>query len=250
MDKKDWDKIAEKYHKEVISPFQKGVINPLFKNLDNIKNAKEKVIADIGCGRGEILDILASKFKKVHAIDFSSAMIKIAENKASKENIKYHVRDMKDLEEFENRFDVIISVNSILMPKIKDVKKALRSINSCLKKNGKFFSIFPSMESVLYQAILIFDKETGKGVNEKTALKKARDIFEMKNYDFIKGVYNDEGLLQKFFYYFELKLRLKEAGFKNIKISKVLYPWRKDVSDFVIFPGKPRMWDFFVSAEK
>lgn len=249
MDKKDWDKLAKRYHKEVISPFQKGVVNPLFENLNKIKDAKKKIVADIGCGRGEILDILASKFKEVHALDFSPEMIKTA-RKTRKENIKYYVKDMKNLKEFENSFDVVISVNSILMPRTKDVKNALKSINSCLKKNGRFFGIFPSLESVLYQAFLIFDKENNKSRDEKKALKRARKISEIKNYDLINGVYNDEGLLQKFFYYFELELRLKEAGFRNIKISKVLYPWRKDVSDFVIFPGKPRMWDFFVSAEK
>lgn len=250
MEQKDWDNIAKEYHKEVISPFQSGVRNPLFKKLTTIKNTANKVVADIGCGRGDILDLLASKFKRVYAIDFSPVMIEIAKEQSLKKNIKYHVRDMRHLKEFNNKFDVVISVNSILMPKIIDVNESLKSIHSCLSRNGKFYGIFPSMGSILYQAFLILEEEINKSGEEKKALRNTRKILENRKYNFINGTFNDGGQIQKFYYDFELKLRLKNAGFKNIKISKVLYPWRRDISDFIIFPGKPKMWDLFVSAEK
>jgi hypothetical protein len=47
----------------------------------------------------------------------------------------------------------------------------------------------------------------------------------------------------------ELRVRLKDAGFKKIVLSKVYYPWGND-SGYVDFPDRPRMWDWFVVAEK
>ena len=250
MKPKDWNLLAENYHKEIISPFQKGVKNSLFKELDKIKDSKNKVIADIGCGRGEILDILASKFKKVYAIDFSPNMIDIAKKLSTRKNIKYIVKDIKNLSEFKNKFDVIVCVNSIMMPKIRNLKMALKSVYSTLKKDGVFLGIFPSMDSILYQGFLILEEQIGKHKDEKRAFRNTKRIFERKKYNFILGTYSDEGNIQKFYYDFELKIRLRDTGFKNIVLSKVLYPWGSEISDFLDFPGKPKMWDWFVIARK
>jgi 2-polyprenyl-3-methyl-5-hydroxy-6-metoxy-1,4-benzoquinol methylase len=250
MKPRDWNLLAENYHKEVISPFQKGVKNSLFRELEKIKDSKNKTIADIGCGRGEILDILASKFKKVYAIDFSPVMINIAKKLSKRKNIEYIVKDMRHLFAFKHKFDVVVCVNSIIMSEIRNVKKALKSIYSSLKKDGTFLGIFPSMDSILYQGFLILEEQIEKYGDEKRALRNARRILERKKYNFIKGTYNDEGKIQKFYYDFELKIRLRDTGFKNIILSKVLYPWGAEISDFLDFPGKPKMWDWFVIARK
>jgi len=136
------------------------------------------------------------------------------------------------------------------MPKIKDVKSSLLSIHSTLKKKGKFYGIFPSMGSILYQGFLILEEQLKKEKSEKKAGVKAKQIMERKKYDLVYGFYRDNGQVQKFYYDFELKIRLKDAGFKKIKLTKVLYPWGKEISDFLDFPGRPKMWDWFVSAEK
>jgi 2-polyprenyl-3-methyl-5-hydroxy-6-metoxy-1,4-benzoquinol methylase len=250
MRPRDWNLLAKNYHKEIISPFQKGVKNSLFRELEKVKYSRNKIIADIGCGRGEILDILASRFKKVYAIDFSPVMINIAKKLSRRKNIEYVVKDMRHLSAFKNKFDVVVSINSVMMPEIKDVKKALRSIHSSLKKDGIFLGIFPSMDSILYQGFLILEEQIEKYGDEKRAIKNTKRILERKKYNFIKGTYNDEGKIQKFYYDFELKIRLRDVGFRNIVLSKVLYPWGTEISDFIDFPGKPKMWDWFVVARK
>jgi 2-polyprenyl-3-methyl-5-hydroxy-6-metoxy-1,4-benzoquinol methylase len=250
MEPDDWDKLAVKYHEEIISPFQKGVINPLFKELNAVKHPEAKIIADIGCGRGEILDFLASRFKKVYAMDFSPMMIKVARQLSSAKNIIYSVNDMRYLTKFKNKFDIIVCANSILMPKISDVRKSLKSIYSTLKRNGRFYAIFPSMGSIIYQGFLLLERETKRRVSEKRAIDNTKRAMEYKKYNFIKGTFKDGKNTQKFYYDFEISLRLREAGFRDITLSKVLYPWRKDISDFVCFPDKPKMWDIFVTAKK
>ncbi|MBU2634419.1 MAG: class I SAM-dependent methyltransferase [Nanoarchaeota archaeon] len=246
MKSKEWDKIAKNYHEEVISPFQEGVKNPLFNELNKIKNCNNKIIADVGCGRGEILNQLASKFKEVYAIDFSPEMIKIAKENCSKKNVNFFIMDMKNLD-FKNKFDVILSINSLLMPKIVDVKKALNSMYSSLKDKGKFYGVFPSMNAILYQGFLILEDQI-KDNDEEIALKNTKKILERSKYNFVNGTYNDNEEVQKFYYDFEIKLRLKDSGFRNLVLSKVLYPWGVNISDYEDFPGRPEMWDWFVSA--
>jgi ubiquinone/menaquinone biosynthesis C-methylase UbiE len=250
MNRREWDRTAKNYHEEVISPFQKGVKNPLFEKLRNVKCKRKKVIADIGCGRGEILDLLAADFKKVYAIDFSPEMLRIAERRNSRGNIEYVLEDMKKLDRFENMFDVAVTANSVLFPDIKSIKKSLSSIYCTMKKGGVLFGIFPSMGSILYQGFLIMEEQIGKLKDEKKALVKTKRILERRKYNFVKGIYDDDGCKQKFYYNFELRLRLKNAGFRNVKLSKVLYPWKKGISDYKMFNDKPEMWDWFVRAEK
>jgi 2-polyprenyl-3-methyl-5-hydroxy-6-metoxy-1,4-benzoquinol methylase len=250
MRAKDWDNLAENYHEFVISPFQGGVKNPLLKELKKIKNSKDLVIADIGCGRGEIADFLAKNFKRVFLMDFSPRMIDVAKKNSNNDNIEFFVRDTRKLREFRNKFDVVVSVNAILCPKISDVKNSLRSVFSTLKDEGMFFGVFPSMGSILYQGFLILEEQLKKYNDERKAVAMTKRILERKKYNFINGTYNDDGEVQKFYYDFELMLRLKDAGFKDIKLSKVKYPWNSEISDHEDFPDKPEMWDWFVSARK
>ncbi|MFC1755501.1 class I SAM-dependent methyltransferase [Thermoproteota archaeon] len=250
MEAKDWDKISKEYHEYIISPFQKGVVNPLFRKLKSIKSRQDKVIADIGCGRGEIGDKLGGLFKEVHLIDFSPAMIDIAKKQNKAKNIKYHIADIRELSKFNNMFDAVIAVNSVIMPSIADLKKAFSSIHATLKQDGVFFGIFPSMESITYQAFLILEQQVDRFDDEEKAVTNAKRLLERGKYSFVKGVYEDQGEAQKFYYDFELKIRLQDAGFKKVRISKVLYPWGRATGDFKDFPGRPKMWDWFVSAVK
>lgn len=244
MNSSDWDKLTHNYHEFIISPFAKGVKNPLISKLKKISSSS--IVADIGCGRGEILPILSKKFKKVYALDFSKKMLKFAKEHNSRKNISFHLADVRQLDSFKNKFDCIIAVNSIVMPKLKDVSKSIDSVYSTLKKGGIFFGIFPSMEAILYQAFLI-NQDQLKKHNEKDALKKTKKILEFKKYNFLTSIYDDDEK-QKFYYDFELKIRLSDADFKKIKISKVLYPW--GISDYEDFFERPKLWDWFVSAEK
>lgn len=249
MESSDWDRIARKYHDEVISPFQKGIRNPLLSEIEKARGSR-KVVADLGCGLGDLLNTLSNNFGKVYAIDFSHAMIEAAKKKAKAKNVKFLVMDMRNLSKFENLFDVAISSNSILFPEADSVKSTLSAIRTSLKESGVFLGIFPSMESILYQGFLIMERQHNKISDETKATASAKRIFESKKYDFVSSTFKEDGCVQKFYYIFELKERLREAGFRNVKISKVLYPWRDDIGGHEVFAGKPRMWDWFVFARK
>ena len=250
MEQQAWDEYAATYHENIISPFQERVKNPLVADLERL-GTNNLVVADIGCGIGDFLPFLAQQFRDVHAIDFSEQMlVQASQRQQALKNVTFHQADMRELTSIGAKFDVAIAVNSVLHPNPDDVQRSLEEIRGCLNDDGLFLGIFPSMESVLYNFSLVYDREFSKEASEERALRQTKRICERRKYNFITGVYEDGSDRQKFYYEFELGMRLRRAGFKNIKFKKVLYPWGAESGDYEDFHGMPEMWDWYVTAKK
>lgn len=250
---KAWDKTAKNYFTEVVSPFAKGVENPIYWYIEKkIDFSKRKSVIDIGTGIGNMLPSLSKEFKEVVALDISPKMIEKAKKNAENlENVKLLVRDARDLREFYNQFDVAVSVNSILLPEVKSIEKILSEIYNVLNDDGVFIGIFPSMDALLYRAVLEHEKAIEDGDDEKTSLEKTLKAIDAEKFDFVLGTFKYHDMIQKHYYKFELKYRLWKAGFKNIRMRKVFYPWEVyEDADLLEFKGKPELWDWFVFAEK
>jgi trans-aconitate methyltransferase len=245
MNSKQWDRLAKNYHEEVVSPFYGKVKNPLFQEISKIKNKKNKSVAEFGCGLFYLGEFLKNNFKEVHASDFSKNMVSQAKKRNPGTKIKQE--DITKLN-YKDKFDVVISVNSVIMPCQTSVHTSLQNIYKSLKSSGTLLLILPSMESILYHGMLQYDKELkNKSIN---AVKSAKRKIENSKYDFFLGHYNDGNEIQKFFYEHEINYLLKKAKFKDIKINKVQYPWGEDISDYEDFPTEEPLWDWFIRALK
>ena len=179
MDPKQWDRVANNYNEEILSPILDSINNPLLKDLDEIKDKKEKTVAEFGCGKFLLAEKL-SKFRKVHASDFSEEMVRIARNRNKYPNIGIKNEDITKIRH-KNKFDIALSINSVIMPDLEDIKKSFSNIYNSLKKEGVLFLIVPSMESVLKHGFLLLNEETKKG--KKNAVKKAKQRFEKEKYE-------------------------------------------------------------------
>ncbi|MFH1703999.1 MAG: class I SAM-dependent methyltransferase, partial [Nitrospirota bacterium] len=218
----------------------------------NTLSPRFKHAADLGCGLGPLLPTLSKKFTSVTAVDYSQEMISSA--KKSNEhltNIAYTQADLKDLRQFHSRFDVAIAVNSILEKNLSAVRQIVVEIFRSLKKGGRLFAIMPAMEVFLYQAMLIAEKETGNGRTDRQARRRVIQIVDPEKHDFILGKVTYYGDTQKYFYRFEIQHLLKQAGFKSIELSKVLYSWEtfEDAGQNKL-DGELLPWDWYVTCEK
>jgi SAM-dependent methyltransferase len=247
MDAQTWDQLSTTYFEQISSPFEQAVVNPLLSFLDGLPGRENLAAADLGCGIGNLLPFLADRFRKVVAVDFSNGMLRQARARCAAENVDFYRRSLANLSHFRGQFDVAVAVNSVLAPKLSEVDQILGEIAATLKPGGTFAGIFPSMESVLYEGMLILDQERGKTESEDEARKRVSKLIGPHRYDFISGLYTEGEDQQKFYYSFELRKRLQSAGFKNIQLGKVLYPWG-DKHSWFDFSGQPRMWDWFVRA--
>ena len=247
----DWNFISGEYYEQIISPIKDSIKNPLFSDIEKVAD-KKKTVLDLGCGIGELMPLLSEKFKDVVGIDFSKEMIQKAKEKSKKlENVKLRFLNMKKLEDLGKKFDVIISVNSIISPKIKDVNLILRKILESLKPGGVFLGVLPSMESYIYQAMLVIDEKLEKGYSEGRAKNNAKKDLSDEEFDFVKGGLKFDGDSQKTFYRFEIKYRFFKAGFREIAIDKVLYPWDawKEAGQ-KSFPLESEPWDWYLKCIK
>ena len=249
MEKGDWDRISQDYYEEILSPIKNSLNNPLLEDLDKLKG--NKVIADLGCGIGEIEKNLSKKFKEVYAMDFSKKMIEVAKQKNPNLNNVYFIKkDIEDLSEFHNKFDVVVSINAIISNDLKKIDNIFSEINKSLKDGGKFICVLPAMEVYIYQSLLIADREMEKTDDKKILRQKIRRFIKKQEPDFLLGMVNFDGE-QKNYYRFEILWRLKKAGFKNIEIKKVFYPWEEfKKAGQSYFPSEGEPWDWYVSCEK
>lgn len=184
---KNWKEITrnnyDKHVKEFAS-FTSAYRGKLEKwiNYFSDKFPKGSSILDIGCGAGRDALYLAQKGLLVTGIDFSEKLIEIARNKVP--SGKFLVMDFENLTFAENSFDGAWASASLVHIPRERLLKTLKKINTVLKKNGLFFSLF----------------RVGEG--ERLTKEKRGDA-----------------MLERFYAYYkpeELENLLKKAGFKKI----------------------------------
>lgn len=243
----DWDRVAADYFSEVVSPFAGGVCLPLLRLLDRVPDAKRKTVADFGCGTGPLLADLAARFQRVHAVDFSAAMLAQARARSSRRNVSFHRADLANLSRFRGRLDLAVTVNAVLTPDETRLDRIFAGLHASLREGGSLIGVFPAMEPVLYQGYLIHQRERRSHAEGVARARTAR-LLERSKFDFVHGTYREAGAAQKFFYDFELQHRLRRAGFRRIRLGRVTYPWNDALGGYEKFPGEPPMWDWLVRA--
>jgi SAM-dependent methyltransferase len=248
MAPRDWDRVAGNYFGEVVSPLEAGVPRPLGRALDAVADARRKTAGDLGCGIGTLLPALAARFRRVHAIDFSPAMLARARAGCRLPHVTMHRADLADLSRFAGRLDVAVTVNAVLTPDVDRLDRIFAGLRASLRPGGVLLGVFPAMEPVLYQGFLIHERERRRDEAAQARRRTSR-ILERTRYDFVHATYREGGRTQKFFYDFELRHRLRRAGFRRIRLGRVTYPWGDILGGYQSFPGEPPMWDWFVRAE-
>src|SRR5260370_184789 len=79
-----------------------------------LSNSSFKSILEIGCGTGKNTALLAQIGTKVHALDFSEAMLARAKAKLSFDNVTFEVADITQPWPYENRSFDLIACNLVL----------------------------------------------------------------------------------------------------------------------------------------
>ena len=245
---RDWDRVAGDYFGEVVSPFHGGVPAPLVRALDRLGRSGRRTAGDLGCGIGTLLPALASRFPRVRGFDFSPAMLARARTACRDRHVTLHRADLADLGRFARTLDVAVTVNAVLTPDPERLDRIFTGLARVLRPCGVLLGVFPAMEAVLYNGFLIHERERRR--REPTAARTATSrILERARYDFVHGTYTEGRRAQKFFYAFELRHRLRQAGFRRLRLGRIEYPWSEAVGGYERFPGEPPMWDWLVRAD-
>jgi SAM-dependent methyltransferase len=246
-----WSRHAAQYDDVFLDPFASGVVNPLWNALEAVRQPAQKTVVDLGCGTGPLLPHLIDRFSKVIALDFAPAMLLRAQERMGADRasrVHFLHRPMDELDDLAGRVDVAIAINSLVMPDVRLIDRTLQSIRACLRPDGVLLGIVPALDAIQYHTLLLFDQALEHGQDPAEARRFTALRAEHRLYDFAFGYFRFQGLRQKFWLPFEVEHRLSRAGFRDIRLNKVLYPWDESLTGDTELNGHPPSWDWFFEA--
>jgi SAM-dependent methyltransferase len=163
-------------------------------------------------------------------------------------NVEFLQTSLTDLHALAGRLDVAVAVNSLVMPVLADLEKALEQIHRTLRPGGHFLGIVPAIDGVHYQTMLLVDRARRAGLPDDKARQNAAHHGEHPLYDFAFGTFRYLGLEQHFWQPFEIRYRLKRAGFRKIRKARVRLAWEQMACGAEL-AHLPAPWDWFFHAE-
>ena len=140
MDKlaKFWDRIATRYSKQPIADeasYQKKL------EITREYLQPDMKVLEIGCGTGTTAIIHAPYVKHIHAIDISSKMIEIAQNKADAKsigNISFEQLKIGELDVQDQTLDVVLGFSILHL--LENKEEVIAKVYKMLKSGGIFVS--------------------------------------------------------------------------------------------------------------
>lgn len=247
---RQWSRHAARYDDLFLDAFHPEVENPVLAALEAIAEPGRLTIADLGCGTGPLLPRLVGRFGKVVALDFAPAMIARAKKRLGPDagKVTFESRAMHELDDYQGAFDVVVAVNSIVMPDVRQIDRTLRAIRASLRPGGEFLGVLPAMDAIHYHTMLLLDRALDQGRSPEEAELSAAHHAEHHCYDFAFGRFRFLGLQQKFWQPFEIRHRMTKAGFASVALDQVLYPWDESLAGGTDFADKPKSWDWSFRA--
>lgn len=270
-----WDKLARRYHCQVISPFAPKISFRLPNDISSIVRSwgrdgslGKRVAIDFGCGVGDGLQLLAGRFPLAAGIDFCEAMLQQSYRRLHRERhpVQYlrgngltaladaitDVKKRKDtqrhtflvkanmerLRPLANSVDIGLAINSFIAPTPTKNRRMFREVARSLTKGGTLFLVMPSLDTVEYLFKLFHRYDI--------------DASSMGSVQQPEGIFVEpSGLRQKYYTPDEIVDLLEENNLHMATMEKVLYPWSL-IKRFGwgYFPRHRRLWDWYVIARR
>ena len=243
-----WSEAAASYEAEYIDPYLPDIRNPLQATLRRLGGA-DKVVADLGCGIGPLVPLLADHYRTVYAVDFAAGMLERSRAAAAGRcNVEFVQASLTRLK-LPEPVDVAVAVNSLVMPDMRDLDRSLKCIGAALKPGGYFLGIVPAMDAVHYYTMLLWDRALASGKPPRAARKNAAHLADHEHFDFAFGQFLYQGLDQHFWQPFEVRYRFRRAGLRLRRLRKLELSWQQ-FAGAAELKGYPAPWDWLFLARR
>lgn len=263
----DWDKVHSNYHDWIYTPFAPEMVTPDKSRGGKVRNIlledlwkypaddlREMRIADYGCGPGNLIPHIAGRVDRIYGVDTSQKALDLAKSSADLHKVEF-IPINSNFCSFvpEKKFDLIISVNSILPSSRSDILDAFKSIRSALTPNGRFLAILPAFDAVEALRSYWIERYSSRDKSGNHSAKCMFAFDRSKKFDPENLSYADDGVhIQCFHTPSSISRDFAESGLKLVEGPiKVEYPWDYSKKfDYGYFPDKPEIWDWFVVARR
>ena len=134
-----WDRFANYYDSFIDKVFRK-TYKTILENIDSELNLNQNVL-EVGTGTGIIPFSIYSKVSNIIATDISPEMVRIANRKLIKSNIKnidFQIQDSYNLTFPNKSFDIVIASN--LLHLLYEPEKPINELKRVMKDTGIFIA--------------------------------------------------------------------------------------------------------------
>ena len=185
---------------------------PALKSL--LPDMKGLKVLDLGCGFGEhCIEYVNQGASKVVGIDISEKMLEVAKAENSDPKITYHLLPMEDLNQLDEKFDLVIS--SLAFHYIEDYKGVVANISRLLSDKGLFIFSQEHPLATAYTGDIDRWTRDENGVKQYVNLRNYGVEGERRSTWFVDGI-------QKYHRTFSTVLNtLFESGFS---VEKIIEP--------------------------
>jgi SAM-dependent methyltransferase len=240
MNRDYWDALADHWDEEIFNSLAEdrdGVIRRAIRRAGRRGDS----VLDFGCGVGGYLPLLARRFRRVHAVDWSAPCVDVAARRAaSLGNVTVERSTPRALARLAGAFDCVIAANVVIHPETRVRRGVWRTLRRVVRRGATAIVVVPSLESAAFCEF----------IRRRTAPRRG------SAYDFHPhmrrpeaGVVGIDGVPTKHHTHEELTAVLTLERFQPFRISRVHYSW---TTENLTPPSALRAdlpWDWLAEAQ-
>lgn len=224
MNRAYWDQVAEDYESEVLSVFDHDVGGLVKASiLAAGSRAEDACAADLGCGVGKFVPLLAEVFGTVEACDLSKQALQRARSRCcTLPNVRFRQLDLVSDPVPFAPVDFVLCVNVLLMASLDQNLRAWRTVTNQVKEAGQLLLVVPSLESIHLERYRTVEASlrTGDSCFEALGQSLPRAATAL---DLHAGVHTLDGLPTRHYLKEELEAMLVDHGFGVETVRKLSY---------------------------
>lgn len=246
-----WDRIAENYEDEIFSVKKHDRQGLVVSQIDKYSCPDGKA-SDLGCGIGNFLPALSSRFKNVIALDISLKCIARAKSRFKElPNITYRNIDLSRPHVRLPGVDFALSVNSILTPSLTKRNRMLDLVCRHIRGGGHLVLVVPSLESALLASYRLIEWNLKDGMAPGNAVRAGFSRHDgTDNRRLRQGIVKIDSVATKHYLEEEILILLQNRGMKVLEMEKVQYSWETEFDQPPRWMKEPYPWDWLCVASK
>ena len=247
MDSEYWNESIRDYDEEVLDSLDADRRGIILRRLETYADPG-RLAADFGCGVGNYVSALASRFKYVYAIDFAARLLKTARQRCAEANVQWMQGDLATSSFRMRRAHFGLCQNVLISPEPSKRRAILENVRRHIVRGGHLMVLVPSTESAIYAGQMQVEWNRRKGL-EGRAL--TRDLEAPRSeLELMDGLFGRDGVRTKHYLKEEAVKMLEGTGFEPLSVDKVEYDWRYELPGAPGWLRDPYPWDWLLVASK
>lgn len=245
MDEQDWDDVADTFDADIFSVPEHDRRKKILGSVQQYAG-RARTAADIGCGIGRTVPMLAQHFRRVHATDISRKCLVVAERRNARfHNVEYHHADLAKSLPFPP-VDFALCINVLLVASRAKRQAMMAQLCAAVKPGGHLLLVTPALESALYASHRLVELNEQKGMKPAVAQRKAaRETTKLD-----MGIVMVNGVPTKHHLKEELVDLLAWQGMDVLTLKKIEYPWSYMLEEAPQDMPPPMPWNWMAVAER